>query len=73
MASKGIQKLVSDAEAAGCHVRRNGDRFEISKPGRKGITLVICADGTAYRGDCDLTVCNAIRTQAEMRNVLKIK
>ncbi|MDA5091677.1 hypothetical protein PGN04_28020 [Klebsiella quasipneumoniae subsp. quasipneumoniae] len=41
-----------------------------SKKGKKTITLVICEDGTAYRGDVDLTIANAIRTQKEMRAIL---
>lgn len=72
MASRGIEKLAADAFAAGCGVKRNGDRFEITRPGRKLVTLIICPDGLAYRGDTDLTVCNAIRTQKEMRAVLGI-
>ncbi|HED2435653.1 hypothetical protein ACTM43_22020 [Citrobacter freundii] len=72
MASKGIEKLIADAERAGCMVRRNNGRTEISKKGKKQISLVICPDGTAYRGDVDLTVTLTIRTQKEMRDVLNL-
>lgn len=72
MASKGIEKLIADAERAGCVVRRNNGRTEISKKGKKQISLVICPDGTAYRGDVDLTVTLAIRTQKVMRDVLNL-
>lgn len=70
MASKGIENLIKDALENGCHVVRKAHRFEVSKKGKKSITLVICEDGTAYRGDGDLTIANAIRTQKEMRAIL---
>ncbi|EAT8236231.1 TPA: hypothetical protein I8550_002194 [Citrobacter freundii] len=70
MASKGIENLIKDALAAGCNVTRKAHRFEISKKGRKAITLIICEDGTAYRGDVDLTITKSIRTQKEMRFIL---
>ena len=72
MASRGIEKLVADALAAGCCITRRGDRFEITRPGLKRVALIICPDGTAYRGDTDLTVCSTIRTQKIMREVLGI-
>ncbi|HHR4771556.1 TPA: hypothetical protein ACS55J_003211 [Salmonella enterica] len=72
MANKGIENLIKDALAAGCNVTRKAHRFEVSKKGRKSITLVICEDGTAYRGDVDLTVTKTIRTQKEMRAILGI-
>ncbi|EBV2043962.1 hypothetical protein FDK33_24850 [Citrobacter werkmanii] len=72
MANKGIENLIKDALAAGCNVTRKAHRFEVSKKGRKAITLVICEDGTAYRGDVDLTVTKTIRTQKEMRAILGI-
>jgi hypothetical protein len=70
MANKGIENLIKDALAADCRVIRKAHRFEVSKPGRKTITLVICEDGTAYRGDVDLTITKTIRTQKEMREIL---
>lgn len=70
MASKGIENLIKDALSNGCHVVRKAHRFEVSKKGKKSITLIICEDGTAYRGDIDLTIAIAIRTQKEMRSVL---
>ncbi|WP_181216601.1 hypothetical protein [Citrobacter werkmanii] len=70
MASKGIENLIKDALAAGCNVTRKAHRFEVSKKGRKAITLIICEDGTAYRGDVDLTITKSIRTQKEMRFIL---
>ncbi|HHR4725757.1 TPA: hypothetical protein ACS540_003486 [Salmonella enterica] len=72
MANKGIENLIKDALAAGCNVTRKAHRFEVSKKGRKSITLVICEDGTAYRGDVDLTVTKTIRTQKDMRAILGI-
>ncbi|ECF2366360.1 hypothetical protein E1890_16955 [Salmonella enterica subsp. enterica serovar Mountpleasant] len=72
MANKGIENLIKDALTAGCNVTRKAHRFEVSKKGRKAITLVICEDGTAYRGDVDLTVTKTIRTQKEMRAILGI-
>ncbi|KAE9687806.1 hypothetical protein GP718_03310 [Escherichia coli] len=72
MANKGIENLIKDALAAGCNVTRKAHRYEVSKKGRKAITLVICEYGTAYRGDVDLTVTKTIRTQKEMRAILGI-
>lgn len=72
MANKGIENLIKDALAAGCNVTRKAHRFEVSKKGRKAITLIICEDGTAYRGDVDLTITKTIRTQKEMRVILGI-
>lgn len=72
MANKGIENLIKDALAAGCNVTRKAHRFEVSKKGRKAITLVICEDGTAYRGDVDLTITKTIRTKKEMRAILGI-
>lgn len=72
MANKGIENLIKDALAAGCNVTRKAHHFEVSKKGRKAITLVICEDGTAYRGDVDLTVTKTIRTKKEMRAILGI-
>ncbi|MDS7843618.1 hypothetical protein PTQ46_25790 [Klebsiella michiganensis] len=54
MASKGIENLIKDALANGCQVVRKAHRFEVSKKGQKSITLIICEDGTAYRGDIDM-------------------
>ncbi|WMW82780.1 hypothetical protein [Klebsiella pneumoniae] len=51
MASKGIEKLVSEASKKGYSVFRKGDRIEICKPNRKMVRLVILPDGTGYRGD----------------------
>ncbi|HAF2549020.1 TPA: hypothetical protein G9F23_005090 [Salmonella enterica] len=70
MASKGIENLIKDALDAGCNVTRKDHHFEVSKKGRKDITLIICEDGTAYRGDVDLTITKSIRTQKEMRFIL---
>nr|CEP28282.1 hypothetical protein KV8917_1020002 [Klebsiella variicola] len=56
MASKGIEKLVSEASKQGYSVFRKGDRIEICKPNRKMVRLVILPDGTGYRGDVDLTL-----------------
>ncbi|MDU7357426.1 MAG: hypothetical protein E7L11_16825 [Klebsiella oxytoca] len=70
MANKGIENLIKDALENGCHVVRKAHHFEVSKNGKKSITLVICEDGTAYRGHVDLTSANAIRTQKEMRAIL---
>lgn len=72
MANKGIENLIKDALAAGCNVMRKAHRFEVSKKGRKAITLIICEDGIAYRGDVDLTITKSIRTKKEMRAVLGI-
>lgn len=72
MASKGIEKLVLDAELAGCKVTRINGRIQISKKGLKSISLIITEDGTAYRGDVDLTISTTIRTQKEMRRVLNL-
>lgn len=72
MANKGIENLIKDALAAGCNVTRKAHRFEVSKKGRKAITLIICEDGTAYRGDVDLTITKTIRTKKEMRSILGI-
>ncbi|HID3180914.1 TPA: hypothetical protein ACXGDS_003125 [Klebsiella pneumoniae] len=70
MANKGIENLIKDALAADCRVIRKALHFEVSKPGRKTITLVISEDGTAYRGDIDLGLTKTIRTQKEMRAIL---
>lgn len=70
MARKGIEKLISEAGQKGYSVNRKGDRIEIAKPGRKMISLVILPDGTAYRGDVDLTITKTIRTQKQMKEVL---
>ena len=72
MANKGIENLIKDALAAGCNVTRKAHRFEVSKKGRKTITLIISEDGTAYRGDVDLTITKTIRTKKEMRVILGI-
>lgn len=72
MAKKGIEKLVVDAAAKGCSVLRKGDRFEVTRPNRKTVALIICEDGVAYRGDTDLTHAIAIRTQKEMRKAIGI-
>ncbi|EMX27654.1 hypothetical protein ECMP0215612_5232 [Escherichia coli MP021561.2] len=34
------------------------------------VRLVILPDGTGYRGDVDLTLAKAIRTQKQMKEVL---
>ncbi|HBX5361935.1 hypothetical protein POW17_26345 [Klebsiella pneumoniae] len=70
MASKGIEKLVSEACKKGYSVFRKGDRIEICKPNRKMVRPVILPDGTGYRGDVDLTLAKAIRTQKQMKEVL---
>lgn len=72
MANKGIENLIKDALAAGCNVTRKAHRFEVSKKGRKAITLVIFEDGTAYRGDVDLDLTKTIRSKDEMREILSI-
>ncbi len=41
MAKKGIEKIVQEALLKGYTVNRSEDRFEISKPGKKLISLVI--------------------------------
>ncbi|MBK0678821.1 hypothetical protein GZ051_26840 [Klebsiella oxytoca] len=70
MAKKGIEKIVQEALLKGYTVNRSGDRFEISKPGKKLISLVILPDGTAYRGDVELTITKTIWTQKQMKVVL---
>lgn len=72
MLTKGINRLISDAKDAGCKVTEQGCRLEITRPNKKLPTLVISPDGTAYRGDTDLSVCISIRTQKEMRKALGI-
>lgn len=72
MANKSVENLITDALAVGCHVVRKAHRFEVSKKGRKSITLVISEDGTAYRGDVDLTLTKTIRSKNEMREILGI-
>ncbi|EBA6407268.1 hypothetical protein DK986_12665 [Salmonella enterica] len=67
---KGIEKIIADAKRAGCTVYEKNGRYEITKPNRKNITLIISPDGTAYRGDVDLTVTKTIRTQKEMKKAL---
>ncbi|MFB9087151.1 hypothetical protein ACFFW8_20875 [Erwinia tracheiphila] len=44
----------------------------MSKKGRQSIMLVISEDGTAYRGDVDLTLTKTIRSKNEMREILGI-
>ncbi|HDT5898918.1 TPA: hypothetical protein QHC19_003460 [Raoultella ornithinolytica] len=70
MAKKGKEKIVQEALLKGYTVKRSGDRFEVSKPGKKIISLVILPDGTAYRGDVDLTITKTIWTQKQMKEVL---
>ncbi|MDG4698858.1 hypothetical protein P7V44_21780 [Providencia sp. CRE-3FA-0001] len=71
MISKGIEKLLDLAIHSGCLVysKTNGG-YELTKPNKKNITLIISPDGTAYRGDIDLTLAKTIRTQKEMRDIL---
>lgn len=73
MVSTGINKLIEDAKKAGCMVYKYNGRFEITKPNRKSVTLIICPDGTAYRGDIDLTIAKTVRTQKQMREILGLK
>lgn len=72
MANKGVENLIKDALVAGCHVVRKAHRFEVSKKGRKSIKLVISEDGTAYRGDVDLTLTKTIRSKNKLREILGI-
>ena len=49
MASKGIEKLVSEACKKDT-LYFKGDRIEICKPNRKMVRLVILPDGTGIQG-----------------------
>jgi len=67
-ASKGIRKLIDDAQAKGLFVRETGSDCIIKGRFERG--LVIFPDGTALRTDVDPRVATTIRTQRLMRAFL---
>jgi hypothetical protein len=69
--TRSMRRLIDDAKARGLTVREREQFCDINRGKTlRSLGIRIWPDGTATRNDIELSLCLAIRTQKQMREIL---